>query len=121
MLFLFSLFFVYSVYIYRCFNLLLIPPVDNKALRFETHSVQTRKRIKYLLLITVISQLDFYQLQPPAIASFTDTEIEECLKKPVVLHHPSAVATGRPGGCAPPNDCLSAHFGLLKIRFWNIP
>ena len=35
-----------------------------------------------------LANVDSYQQQPPAIASLTDTEIEECLKKPLVLHHP---------------------------------
>ena len=34
-----------------------------------------------------LANFDSYQQQPPAIASFTDTEIEECLKKPLVLHY----------------------------------
>ena len=35
-----------------------------------------------------LANVDSYQQQPPAIASLTDTEIEECLKKPLVLHQP---------------------------------
>ena len=32
-------------------------------------------------------ELANFEQQPPAIASLTDTEIEECLKKPLVLHY----------------------------------
>ena len=35
-----------------------------------------------------LANVDSYLQQPPAIASLTDREIEECLKKPLVLHHP---------------------------------
>ena len=35
-----------------------------------------------------LANVDSYQQQPPAIASLTHTEIEECLRKPLVLHHP---------------------------------
>ena len=38
----------------------------------------------YYELANVVS----YQQKPPAIASLTDTEIEEYLKKPLVLHQP---------------------------------
>ena len=34
-----------------------------------------------------LTNFDSYQQQPQAIASLTDIEIEECLKKPLVLHH----------------------------------
>ena len=34
-----------------------------------------------------LANFDSYQQQPQAIASLTDTEIEECLKKPLVLHY----------------------------------
>ena len=35
-----------------------------------------------------LANVDSYLQQSPAIASLTDREIEECLKKPLVLHHP---------------------------------
>ena len=35
-----------------------------------------------------LANVDSYQEQPPPIASLIDTEIEECLKKPLVSHHP---------------------------------
>ena len=34
-----------------------------------------------------IANVDSYQQQPPAIASLLETEIEKCLKKPLVLHY----------------------------------
>ena len=34
-----------------------------------------------------LASFDSYGQKPPAIASLADTEIEECLKKPLVLHY----------------------------------
>ena len=35
-----------------------------------------------------LANVDSYLQQPPIIASLTDREIDECLKKPLVFHHP---------------------------------
>ena len=39
-----------------------------------------------------LTNFDSHQQKPPAIASFTDTEIEECLQKPLVLHYLYVIA-----------------------------
>ena len=39
-----------------------------------------------------LPNFDSYQQKPPAIASLADTEIEECLKKPLVLHYLYVIA-----------------------------
>ena len=39
-----------------------------------------------------LANYDSYQQKPPAIANLTDTKIEECLEKLLVLHYPYAIA-----------------------------
>ena len=44
--------------------------------------------IRLLDVPTLNLEANAYYELAPAIASLTDREIEECLKKPLVLHHP---------------------------------
>ena len=42
-----------------------------------------------------LANFDSYQQKPPAIANLTDTDIEECLGKPLVLHYLYVIANSQ--------------------------
>ena len=59
------------------------PALNNSLIRlFDVPTLNVEANAYYEL-----ANFDSYQEQPPAIASLTDTEIEECPKKHLVLHY----------------------------------
>ena len=72
--------------------------------------------IRLFDVLTLNLEANAYYELAPAIASLTDREIEECLKKPLVLHHPGPCqGSPEPPGRGGPSQNRAPHFTLLLL------